>query len=158
MVQHTKSDFEIHKKLKEEKENEIQKREIIYKKSFLQNKDKYEHSVKNVTRQGHSSTHYIEKEYHVMGVHTKDIRRMGPTVYNENLEKRKEATLRCLALQRAVKDLNRHGPFSTRIIYDGKINYCDDVDNSVVDCKAYFDWSLKNNVKFMKDKIVGKVL
>ena len=73
-----------------------------------------------------------------MGVHTAVIDRMGPAKYEEELQKRREATLNCLALQRMVKDINRHGDFQERLIYDGKIDYCDQVDNSIVDCKVFF--------------------
>jgi len=153
-----KADWNNHNEAAKKEEDEIKKRENQYKEQFLKNKESYEKKIEEATGKGYTQTDNLEKEYHIMGVHTADIQRMGPEVYKEERAKRQESTFRCKALQRMVKDINRHGPFSARLIYDGKINYCNMVDNSVVDCKVFFDWSLKNNVKFTKDKFVGKII
>jgi hypothetical protein len=57
-----------------------------------------------------------------------------------------------------VKDINRHADLSNRLVYEGTIDHCNTVDMSVVECQAYSDWSLKNNLKLMKDRAIGKVV
>ena len=139
-------------------EEKIQEYQYEYKKEFMKNKELYEQTIDKATNNGLTNTKNIERQCHIMGVHTADIDRMGPKVYNEELKKRQETTFRCEALQRMVKDINRHENFGTRLIYEGEINYSNMIDNSIVDCKVFFDWTLKNNLKFMKDKVVGKVV
>ena len=101
----------------------------------------------------------LEEESNI-SLKRKDLRyeRNGEEAWDKELKKREEATLKCKALQRLVKDINRHEDFETRLIYEENINYRNPFDNSVVECGIYFDWSLKNNLKFMNDKIIGKII
>jgi len=153
-----KSEWNIQNQKIEEKEAEIRKREIKFKKKLIKNKKSYEKKIEEETVKGNTRTSNIEPQCHVMGVHYDDIIRMSSETYEKELQKRHESTLNCLALQRMVKDINRHCDFPVKLIYNGEIDYCNRVDNSVVDCKVFFDWSLKNNLKLAKDKLVGKII
>lgn len=151
------------KKMKEaNKEEQIKKYQEEYKQELIKNKGLYEKKIDKAINIGYSKTDYIESQSHFLGVHYSErfefIERNGEEAWDKELKKREEATLKCKALQRLVKDINRHEDFETRLIYEENIDYCNPVDNSVVECGIYFDWSLKNNLKFMNDKIIGKII
>jgi hypothetical protein len=112
-------------------ESKVNEYATEYKDNFMKNKELHEKEIKKRIKFGYTCTEPIEKQYHVMGVHYADVQRMGPEVYREEYNKREIATKRCYALERVVKDINRHKDYPVRLVYEGEIDRCNMVDNSI---------------------------
>ena len=110
---------------------------------------KYSLNVHNESSSIYAS-YYIAHNYNRLDITREEYDRL----YQDQQEKH----FTCDAWRRVVTKVNKKGNLPARLVYKEHIDTYSRFDDYTVNCKAFFMWDKMNELKFMKDKMIGKIL
>jgi len=138
---------------------------IDYTKELIDKKmssDEVKQKIKKSAQTGnyklvvHNEDNSIDDSFYVASTYNgKDITKEE---YNKAFQDQQKRHYTCDAWREYIKEANRKGHLPTRLVYEEVINRYSMVDTYHVKCNAFFIWDTINELKFKKDKMIGKIL